>query len=226
MLHLEQALKTSLQDVLKTFLQDVLKTFGRRLENVLARRLEDVLKTSSRRLEEVLKTSRRRFCKTSWKRLEGVWPRRIYWSWSRRLEDVLKASSENVWVRWIYSSWSRRLEEVLETSSEDEDERRLQDVCWGVFLFTNINVKRMHDLSFSMMKVSCFIESGWYYFILFCLGYLDLAFRWRGLPLPYVNFRVIKASATKFCNYTHYYACLQFFLKYLFVMPSAFFWRC
>ena len=56
----------------------------------------------------------RRFCKTSWRRLEDVWPRRIYWSWSRRLEDVLK------------------------TSSEDEDQRRLQDVfiktnvCWDM----------------------------------------------------------------------------------------------
>ena len=58
-------LKTSLrhpQDVLKTFLQDILKTFWRRLE--------DAFKTF----------------------LQDLWPRQIYWSWSRRLEDVLKTS--------------------------------------------------------------------------------------------------------------------------------------
>ena len=98
--------------------------------------LENVLKIS---LQDVLKMSGRRFCKTSWRRLEGVlkmswrrledvWPRRIYWSWPRRLEDVLKTSSEDVRLRRTYSSWSRRLEDVLKTSSEDEDERRLQDV--------------------------------------------------------------------------------------------------
>ena len=41
---------------------------------------------------------------------------------------LIKTSSEVVWPRRIYSSWSRRLEDVLKTSSEDEDERRLQDV--------------------------------------------------------------------------------------------------
>ena len=43
-------------------------------------------------------------------------------------KDALKTSSEDVWVRWIYSSGSRRLEDVLKMSSEKEDERRLQDV--------------------------------------------------------------------------------------------------
>ena len=97
-------------------------------ENIFARRFEDVLKMSWRRLEDVLKMFWRRFCKTSWRRLEDVWPWRIYWSWSKRLEDVLKTSSEDVWLRRIYSSWWRRLENVLEMSSEDEDERRLQNV--------------------------------------------------------------------------------------------------
>ena len=50
----------------------------------------------------------------------------------RRLKDVF-------WRRRvirIYSSWSRHLEDVLKTSSEDEDKRRLQEVfvkmnvCW------------------------------------------------------------------------------------------------
>ena len=66
----------------------------------------------------------RRLGKTSWRRLEGVWPRWIYWSWWRRLENAQKKYSENLWVRRIYSSWSRRLEDVLKTSSEDVFWRR------------------------------------------------------------------------------------------------------
>ena len=49
--------------------------------------------------------------KMPWRRLEEVWPRRIYWSWSRHLEDVLKMSFENVRLRQTYSSWSKRLED-------------------------------------------------------------------------------------------------------------------
>ena len=85
--------------------------------------------------QDVLKMSWRLFCKTpkdvlntSWKRLEDVWPRRIYCSWSRRICDVLKTSSEGVSLRWIYLYWSRRLAYVLKTFSEDENKRRLQDV--------------------------------------------------------------------------------------------------
>ena len=106
----------------------------KRLEEIFARRLEDVLKmswrrfckTSWRRLEDVLKTS--------WRRLEDVWPRRIYWSWSRRLEDVLKTSSEDVWVRRIYSSWSRRLEDVFWRRRRKTPSERLHDV----FIKTNV----------------------------------------------------------------------------------------
>ena len=92
-----------LENVLKISLQDVLKTSWRCLEDVFARRLEDVLKTS-------------------WRRLEDVWTRRIYWSWPRRLEDVLRTSSEDVWLIRIYSSSSRRLlktkvNNVFKTSS-------------------------------------------------------------------------------------------------------------
>ena len=76
--------------------------------------------------------------KTSWRRLEDVWPGRIYWSWPGRLEDVLKTSSEEVRLRRAYSSWSRRLEDVLKTSSEDVRlrrtysswSRRLENVFW------------------------------------------------------------------------------------------------
>ena len=108
---LEDIFARRVEDVLKRFLQDFLRTFS-----------QDVLKTSWRRLEVVLKTS--------WRHLQDVWPRRIYWSWSRRLEDVFKTSSQDLWVRQILSSWSRRLEDVFKTktSSEDEDESPLQDV--------------------------------------------------------------------------------------------------
>ena len=40
--------------------------------------------------------------KTFWRRLEDIWPRRIYSSSSRHLEDVLKMPSEDVWLRRIY----------------------------------------------------------------------------------------------------------------------------
>ena len=40
------------------------------------------------RLKGVLKTSWQGNLKTSWRRLEDTWPRRIYWSLSRRLEDI------------------------------------------------------------------------------------------------------------------------------------------
>ena len=91
--------------------QDVLKMFRRRVE--------DVLKTSWRCFEDVLKTSWGHLGKTSWRCFKKFW---------KRLEDVLKTSSEDVRLRRTYSSWSRRLENVFKTSSEEEDERRLQDV--------------------------------------------------------------------------------------------------
>ena len=106
----------------------VFKTSWACLQDVFARRLEDVLKMSWRRLENVLKTSLTRYSQTSWRHLEDECTRRIYCSWRRRLEDVLKTSSEDVWLIRIYSSSSRHLEDILKTSFEDEDERRLPDV--------------------------------------------------------------------------------------------------
>ena len=86
-------------------------------------------KMSTKRLEEVLKMYWRR-----WRRLEYVWPGRIYWSWPRRPEDVLKASSEDVWLRRIYSSWSRRLEDVFWRRRRKTSSRRLyQDECLLAF---------------------------------------------------------------------------------------------
>ena len=46
----------------------------------------------------------------------------------------MKTSSEDVWLRRTYSSWSRRLEDILKLSSEDKDKRRLQDF----FIKTNV----------------------------------------------------------------------------------------
>ena len=87
--------------------------FARPLEDIFKmswRHFEDVLKTPSRRLEDVLKTS--------WRRLEGVlktsW--RLAYGQDEYIDldrDVLKMSSEDVWLRRIYSSWSRRLEDVF-----------------------------------------------------------------------------------------------------------------
>ena len=98
-----------------------MKTFWRCLEDVFARDFEDVLKASWRRVEDVLLI-------------------RIYWSWSRRLEDVFWRwmSKGNVFV------WSKRLEDVLKTSSENEDERCLhQDKCLLVCYF-NFHLPTVH----------------------------------------------------------------------------------
>ena len=103
-----------LENVLKISLQDVLKMSWRRLENVLKtswRRLEEILKMFWRRLEDVLKTSWRSFGETSWRYLEDVF-------WRRKARaNIFRANI-----------WSRRLEDVLKTSSEDKDKRHLQDV--------------------------------------------------------------------------------------------------
>ena len=90
-----------------------------RLEDFLKASRQDLLKMSWRRLEEVFKTSwicLEGVLKTSWRRLEDVWPRQMCWF------------SEDVRLRRIYSSWPRRLEDVLKTSSEVEEERRLQNI--------------------------------------------------------------------------------------------------
>ena len=85
-----------------------------RLENVLKISLQDVLKTSSKRLEDALKKS--------WRRFEDIWPRLIYWSWLKRLEDVFwrRKAKANIFVL-IKTFWRRLLKtktnDVLKTSS-------------------------------------------------------------------------------------------------------------
>ena len=83
----------------------VLKTSWRYLCKTSWKCLEDVLKTPWRRFKDVLKTS--------WRRLEDIWPRQIYWSWPRRLEDVFwrRKAKANIFVL-IKTSW-RRLEDVF-----------------------------------------------------------------------------------------------------------------
>ena len=121
-------------------LQNVLKMSPRCICETSWRRFEAVLKTSWRCLEDVLKTSWRRFdktswrrledvLKTSWRRLEDVWPRRIYWSWPRRLEDVFWRRMINKDIFVFIKSWrcllKTKTKDVFKTCS-----RRLhQDEC-------------------------------------------------------------------------------------------------
>ena len=69
-----------LKDVLNTFLKDFLQISSGPLEDALMTFLQDACKMSCGDLEDVLKTY--------WRRLEDIWPREIYSSWSRHLEDV------------------------------------------------------------------------------------------------------------------------------------------
>ena len=114
----------SLEDVLKKFLQGilehVLKTSWRYLGNMAWRCLADVLKTSWKLPEHAFAAL-----------YEDIWPRRIYWSWSRLLEDVLKTYDSGKYIRLD--------QDILKTSSDEEDERFLQDtfvktsICWEVY---------------------------------------------------------------------------------------------
>ena len=99
-----------LENVFKAPWRRFRKTSWRGCEDLLKTPWQDVLKTSTQRPEDVLKMSWRRFCKTSWRHLEDVWPRWIYWSWPRRIEDVLKA--------------------LLKTYGQGEHIRLDQDVFW------------------------------------------------------------------------------------------------
>ena len=93
----------------------------RRLQNVLS----VIIFRLPRRLEDVLKTS--------WRRLEDIWPRRLRWSWSRRLQDVLKMSwrhmAKMIMLVLLKMSW-RRLEDVFWRWRWKTSSRRLhQDEC-------------------------------------------------------------------------------------------------
>ena len=114
MIHLEQALKTSLQDVLKTFLQDVLKTFWRRLEDVLKTFLQDVLKTYDQ--DEYIGLDQDVF----WRSMSKV-----------NILVLIKTSSEEVWVSEYNGLdqdvlWRR----LLKTKTKDVFIKT--NVCWVV----------------------------------------------------------------------------------------------
>ena len=120
----EEIFAKRLEYVLKISWRRFCKTSSRLFEDVLKTTWQKVLKMLWRRLEDVLKTFVQDVLKTSWRilarRLEDVWPRRMYWSWPRHLEDVLKTKTD-IFV-------------LINTSSEDKDERHLQDV----FIKTNV----------------------------------------------------------------------------------------
>ena len=109
--------------------------------------LEDVLKTSWRCLEDV--------SKTSWRCLEDIWPRRKYWSWPRRLEDVFKTSSEDVrlgeHIRLdqdvLKTSWRRLLKTKTKNVFKMSSRRLHQDECLlgsdkDIFLKLMFNIQK------------------------------------------------------------------------------------
>ena len=115
---LEDVLKTSwrcLENVLKTFLQ----TSWRRFEDVLKISWQEVLKMSWRRhhCKNVFETSWRCLEDVFARRFENV----LKTPWRRMAKTnilvLIKTSSEDEGLRRIYSSWSRRLEDVFKTSS-------------------------------------------------------------------------------------------------------------
>ena len=105
--HLEDMSWSYLEDMSWRRLEDM---FWRRLQDVfsvtifcLLRRFQDVFKTSS-------KTCSRRICKTSSRRLQGVF--RTSWKTKNcHAEDVLKTSS-----RLVLKTSSRRLQDVFKTN--------------------------------------------------------------------------------------------------------------
>ena len=135
---LEDVLKTSwrrLEDVLKTYGQDEYIGLD---QDVLKTSSEDVTQQTFFGLQHVLKTSWRHVLKMSSTRLQRNNFTSSKTSWRRMAKTnilvLTKTSSEDVRLRRTYSSWSRRLEDVFKTSSEGEDERRLQDA----FIKTNV----------------------------------------------------------------------------------------
>ena len=96
---------------------------------------------SWRPLEDVLKMFWRRFCKTSWRRLEDVWPWRIYWSWSKRVEDVFwrRMAKTNIFVL-MKASW-KRLGDVFRRRRRKTSSKRLQDA----FIKTNVSWANYND---------------------------------------------------------------------------------
>ena len=83
------------------------KTFSRGLSKTSWTCLEDVLKMPWSRLENVLKTS--------WRRLEDVWPRQIYWSWSRRL---VRTCESGEYIHLDQDVLKTKMKDVFKTSSK------------------------------------------------------------------------------------------------------------
>ena len=102
-----QMLELGKQFNLMIHFEDVLKVSWRWLCKTI---WPNVLKISWRRLKDVLKMSRRRFWKRYWRCLDDVFAKKTPW---KRVEDVLPRRLEEKWPRQIYWSGLRRLEEVV-----------------------------------------------------------------------------------------------------------------
>ena len=126
---LRKVLNTSQRSVSKNSLTwwYVLKTSWRHLCKKCWRCLEDV---SARHLEDVLKTSWRHLGMASWKRLEDIWPRKTYWSWPRRLEDVFwrGITKANIFVL-IKRSWRHHLKAKTKDVFKMSSTHLHQDKC-------------------------------------------------------------------------------------------------
>ena len=119
--------------------------------------LQDVLKTFWRRVENVLKTSWRQMTKTN-------------------ILVLIKTSSKDVWLRRIYSSWSRRLEDVFWRRRRVTSPRRLhQDECLlgtverliiYVFVINDTNIELMLEgtnfWSLVLMEFQLFYVKQWW----------------------------------------------------------------
>ena len=136
------------------------------------------------RLENVLKMSPRRICETSWRRfkdvlrttwrcLEDIWKtlktygQDEYWSWARRLEDVLKTCSEDIWLIRIYSSSSRRLEDVFWRRRRKSSSRRLENVfietivCWGNKIIFNRVISNISSMAPIFSLLATFLQTSY-----------------------------------------------------------------
>ena len=110
-------------------------------------------KTSWRRFWDVFKTSH----KTSWRRLEDVCPRRIYWSWPRRLQDLFwsRKAKANIFV--LIKTFWRSLQDVFWRQRWKTTSRRLQDVfikmnvCWVTTVKNRIN-----SVVYSLPELQCY----------------------------------------------------------------------
>ena len=162
-----------------------------------------LFKTSWRRLEDFLKTCLQDVSKTSWRRLEDVWPRRKYWSWPRRLEDVFwrRKAKANIFV--LIKTSSRRLQDVFWRRIQKTSSRRLhQDkrllgckkrCSWTSFLKDHPLAASQHFAKFTGKQIC---ES--VYFVKFQQASMQLYYKRdssTGAFLGLWNFKTLRSSS-------------------------------